>query len=75
MKLSDIKINKKCVIESVDVLDFKLKIRLMELGLVPGTSLYVKNKSIFKKTLLIVFASSCFSLTEKIAKNIVVKYA
>ncbi|MBR1988389.1 MAG: ferrous iron transport protein A, partial [Clostridia bacterium] len=67
------KINQKCIIESIENLDFKLKVRLMELGLVRGTNLYVKNKSILKKTLLIVFASSCFSLSTKIADNIMVR--
>ncbi len=75
MKLSEIEINKNCVIEKLEISDQNLKIRLMELGLTPGTSLYVKNRSILKKTFLIIFASSCFTLSKKIAENIKVKYA
>ena len=75
MKLSSVELKRKYVIESVETFDFKTKIRLMELGLVPGTSLYVKNRSILKKTLIVVFASSCFSISSKHAENIMVKYA
>ena len=75
MKLIEIKINQKCVIENLEIIDKNLKIRLMELGLTPGTNLYIKNRSVLKKTLLIVFASTCFSISKKIAENIVVRYA
>lgn len=74
MKLSNVKLNTDCVIKSVDVKDEKTKIRLMELGLVEKTKVKVERKSILKKTLLIVFNSTCFTLKENLASEIEVNY-
>ena len=75
MKLSEAKINKICVIKSVDVANEKTRVRLMELGLTSGCKIRVEKKSIFKKTLLIIFCSTCFTLKTNFAEQIEVCYA
>jgi len=75
MNLLNAKPNTNLIIKELNIEDEKTKIRLMELGLNVGTNLVVKHKSIFKKTLLVVFNNSCFTLKENYAKNIVVNYA
>ena len=75
MSLYDVKLNTVCQIKELRIDDEKTRIRLMELGLVEGCKIYVKNKSVFKKTLLVIFNSSCFTLKENIAKSIMVTYA
>ena len=50
MSLSEVKLNTPCLIKAINVADEKTKIRLMELGLILGTKIVVKNKSVFKKT-------------------------
>ncbi|MBR6778855.1 MAG: ferrous iron transport protein A [Clostridia bacterium] len=75
MNLFEAKLNANCIIKAVEVEDEKTKIRLMELGLIVGTRLVVKYKSIMKKTLIIFFNSSCFTLKDNLAKKIVVNYA
>ena len=74
MNLSEVKLNTNCVIKSVDVKEEKTKLRLMELGLIEGCVVKVSKKSILKKTLLIIFNSSCFTLKDNLAKEIVVNY-
>ena len=74
MSLYEVKLNTFCKIKSIEVEDEKTKIRLMELGLVEGTEIYVKNKSILKKTLLVVFNSSCFTIKDNVSKSIMVIY-
>ena len=75
MNLNEVKLNANCIIKSINLQDEKTKIRLMELGLITGTKILVKNKSILKKTLLVFFNYSCFTIKDDIAKNIVVDYA
>ena len=75
MSLSEVKLNTNCVIKTVDVQDEKTKIRLMELGLVEGCSVQVVKRSVLKKTLLIIFNSTCFTLKDNLARNIMVNYA
>ena len=75
MNLNEVKLNANCLIKSINLQDEKTKIRLMELGLIAGTKILVKNKSILKKTLLVFFNYSCFTIKDDIAKNIVVDYA
>ena len=75
MKLSEVELNKFCVVKSVDVNDEKTRFRLMELGLVNGCRIRIEKRSVFKKTLLIIFSSSCFTLKTNLAKQIEVKYA
>jgi len=75
MNLSEVKLNTKCVIQSVNIKNEKIKLRLMELGLNVGVKVIVKSKSLMKKTLLIVFNNSCFTIGIESAKNIVVAYA
>ena len=75
MSLNDVKLNTDCVIKSVDIEDEKTKIRLMELGLIEGAIVKVSRRSVLKKTLLIIFNSSCFTLKDNLAREIVVKYA
>ena len=69
------KMNTNCVIKSVGIKDEKTKIRLMELGLVEGEIVRVIKKSVLKKTLLIIFNSTCFTLKDNLAHEIVVNYA
>lgn len=75
MNLYDAKLNTDCVIIDLILDDEKTKIRLMELGLVKGTRIKVTRKSARKKTLLVVFNSSCFTLKDNIARTIMVNYA
>ena len=75
MSLLEAKINTELIIKEINIADEKTKIRLMELGLNIGTKLTIKHKSLFKKTMLIVFQNSCFTLKENFAKSIVVNYA
>lgn len=74
MNLSQAKLNTVCVVKSLSLTDTETKIRLMELGITPGTKIKVKHKSGLKKTLLIIFASSCFTLKDNLAKGIEVTY-
>jgi len=74
MSLNDVKLNATCVVKSVNVSDEKTKIRLMELGLVEGCLVSVNRKSVLKKTLLIIFNSTCFTLKDNLASEILVNY-
>ncbi len=74
MNLSEVKLNTECLIKQINLQDEKIKIRLMELGLIEGTKILVKNKSVLKKTLLVIFNYSCFTIKYDIAKNIMVNY-
>ncbi|MBE7076864.1 MAG: ferrous iron transport protein A [Clostridiales bacterium] len=73
MNLYESKLNTECVIVDLSCED-RLKLRLMELGIFKGERITVKHKSIFKKTLLVVFSSNCFTLKDEIAKQIKVNY-
>lgn len=75
MSLNEVKINTNCIVTSVDIKNKKTQIRLMELGLIQGAVIQVNRKSVLKKTLLITFNSSCFTLKDNIAREIVVTYA
>lgn len=75
MSLSEVKLNTKCVVKSVNIQNEKTKIRLMELGIVEGCEIVVSRKSVLKKTLLIIFCSTCFTLKDNLAKDIEVEYA
>ena len=75
MSLNDAKLNTNCVIKSVNIRHEKTKVRLMELGLVEGSVVQVSRRSVLKKTLLIIFNSSCFTLKDNLAKEIMVNYA
>ena len=74
MNLSDVEIDKNCVIKSVDLLDEQIKFRIMELGIISNTKILVKHKSIFKKTFVIIFNNSCFTISKNIANRIEVEY-
>ena len=75
MNLYLVKLNTMCLIKSVNVEDETTKIRLMELGIIDGARIKVTNKSLLKKTFLVEFNSTCFTLKENIAKQIEVVYA
>ena len=75
MKLSELKLNTKAIVKAINIENEKTKIRLMELGLVEGCEIQVCKKSIFKKTLLIIFCSTCFTLKENLSKEIEVEHA
>ena len=75
MSLSEVKLNTDCVIKSINIKDEKIKIRLMELGLIEGAIVQVIRRSVLKKTLLIIFNLTCFTLKDNLAKAIVVQYA
>lgn len=75
MNLFEAKQNTECVIKLVKIEEFKTKIRLMELGVFEGVKIMVKKKSVLKKTLLVAFNYSCFTLKDEYAKKIEVEYA
>ena len=75
MNLSEVKLKTNCEIISVDISEEKTKTRLMELGLIKGCVVKVEKRSVLKKTLLIVFNSTCFTLKDSLAKLIKVNYA
>lgn len=75
MKLSQAKLNAKCIIRSVNISNEQTKIRLMELGLIDGCEVKIVKKSILKKTLLIIFCATCFTLKDNLANEIEVEYA
>ena len=75
MFLSEVKSKTNCVVKKVDIKNRKTQIRLMELGLLENAIVQVYKKSIFKKTLLIILNSCCFTLKESVANQIVVTYA
>lgn len=74
MELSKAKIATDCAIKSINIDDEKMKFRLMELGIIVGSKIRVEKKSVLKKTLLVVFNNSCFTLKENFAKKILVNY-
>lgn len=73
MLLIDAKLNTNMIVKNITANE-KDKLRLMELGLIVGTELLIKHKSILKKNLLINFNNSCFVLGFDIAKEIEVNY-
>ena len=75
MNLNEVKLNTNSIVVAVNIGDEKTKFRLMELGLVNGVQVKVIKKSALKKTLLIVFNSTCFTLKDNLARDIEVKYA
>ncbi len=75
MNLFEAKLNTECRVLKINIEDSNTKLRIMELGLIEGVKIKINKKSIFKKTLLIVFCSSCFTLKENFAKQIEVEYA
>ena len=75
MVLNKVKLNTNCIIKEMKNIDEKIKIRLMELGLIDGCVVKVVKKSVLKKTLLIFFNSTCFTLKDNLANEIVVEYA
>lgn len=75
MNLYNVKQNENCIVKSIDIEDEKIKIRLMELGLIEGCFVKVFKKSVLKKTLLIEFNSMCFTLKDNLANKIMVNYA
>lgn len=74
MSLFEVKVNTECVVKSITISDTKIKIHIMELGLVEGTRIEVKKKSGLKNNLLISFNSSCFTINEEVARGIQVNY-
>jgi len=74
MELNSAKFGTECVIKSINIDDQKMKFRLMELGIIVGAKIRVERKSVLKKTLLVVFNNSCFTLKENFAKKILVNY-
>ena len=75
MSLLDVKLNSISVVKDLEIDDYKTKIRLMELGIIKDCKIIVKKKSMLKKTLLVIFNNSCFTLKDDIASKIMVEYA
>lgn len=73
MLLNQAKLNADLVIKNINS-NSKNKLRLQELGLVDGTKVLIKHKSILKNTMLIIFNNSCFVINNDIAKEIEVNY-
>lgn len=74
MNLFDAKLNTDCNVKSINIDDTATKVRLLELGLIAGSVIRVKSKSLGKKTLLVIFNHSCFTLKDNLAKLIEVNY-
>ena len=74
MNLNEVNINKVCEVKSVNIENEILNLRILELGIISGTKITIKHKSLLKKTLLIAFNNSCFSINENLYKNIEVEY-
>ena len=74
MKLNESKLNTNLIVKNINA-DEKTKLRLMELGLTLDSEIYVKHKSLMKKTMLVIFNYSCFTIKEEIAKLVEVNYA
>lgn len=74
MLLNHAKLNVELIVKNINS-NSTNKLRLQELGLVNGAKLLIKNKSILKNTMLIIFNNSCFVLSCEIAKEIEVCYA
>ena len=74
MLLVEAKINTNLIVKNIYA-EEKEKLRLTELGLISGTNIVVKHKSVMKKNLLIHFENSCFVLGCDLAKKIEVNYA
>lgn len=75
MKLSEVELNRTCIVRNINIKKEKTKFRIMELGIIKDCEIVVKKKSALKKTLLIIFCFSCFTLKENIANEIEVEYA
>ena len=75
MNLSEVKLNTNCIVVAVNLEDEKTKIRLMELGIYESVQIRIIKRSLLKKTLLVVFNSTCFTLKDNLARAIEVKYA
>lgn len=73
MLLNQAKLNVDLVVKNINS-NSKNKLRLQELGLIDGTKILVKHKSILKNTMLIIFNNSCFVINSNIAKEIEVNY-
>lgn len=75
MNLFDVKIGVDCIVKKINISDEKTKLRIMELGINKNTKIKIYKKSILKKTMLVIFHSTCFTLKDNLAKEIVVEYA
>lgn len=74
MNLSEVKTNKSCIVLNIKIPNKELNLRIMELGITKGVKIAVKSRSLLKKTLIIVFNNSCFTISTSIANCIEVKY-
>ena len=74
MTLNECKKNILYKIDSVNIEDEKLKLRLYEIGFFVGSQVQVLNISALKKTMLVHVLDSCFAIKTNIAKHIEVEY-
>lgn len=75
MDLTQAKLSTNVKIKNIEIKDEKIRLRLKELGLFEGVLLKVKKRSLNKKTFLIHFNNTCFTLSGNLAKEIEVEYA
>lgn len=75
MNLSEVKLNVWCKVKEIEIEEYKTKLRLMELGIIKNAKIMVKKKSLMKKTLLVVFSNSCFTINDEMSSKIMVEYA
>lgn len=73
MKLNEAKVNKNYVVSKIEIPNKKTYFRILELGLNKNIKISIKKKSMLKKSLLVAFAHSCFTLGMDIAKYIEVE--
>lgn len=74
MKLTNLKIGTKVKIIRLDIKDYKLRLRLQELGLYAGNVVTIINISPLKETFLVQIFNTCFAIKKNIASNIYVEY-
>ena len=74
MKLNVCPKNQDLKVISLNNIDYKLKLRLYEIGFYPTAKIKVLNISHLKQTMLIQVLDSCFAIKSHIAECIEVEY-
>lgn len=70
MNLYEAKRDVVYIVKDINIEDVSAKIRIMELGILPNTQIKIFSKSLLKKTFLVIFNSSVFSIDSTVAKSI-----
>ena len=70
--LSDLPINKECIIK--DIIDPDLKQRLLEMGCIPGEKIKITRSAPFNGPIAVLISNFTLSLRKEDAKNIQVDF-